>query len=113
MEQLTDQDSGSYMVRTSSGTVYLIDLDRRLVQRLAAEYEPSGPYAKIPVAVLRRDADPIPLLKLERLQVGERGMLILDLRGDGILTFRDTTEVRTITSLEDEPSDARTDRHRS
>ena len=93
--------TGTYSVRTASGTAYLVCLDDpRHVIRLAADTAPTEEYAKLEAASLRRDGEQIPLIALD-LEVGQRGQLILDIRRDGIPTFRDTTPVLSITRLQD------------
>ena len=100
--ELTQDMTGSYSVRTSSGTSYLVCLDEpRHVIRLAADTAPVGDYAAIDTAVLRRDGEQIPLIALD-LEVGQRGELVLDVRQDGIATYRGTTPVLSITPLQDE-----------
>lgn len=97
---LTDEMSGSFAVRTSSGTLYAIHLDSpREVVRLAEDQNPTPEYAQLPAADLRRDGEAIRLLKIVEMQVGRRGLMWLDVRLDGIPTLRGTTPVLSITCL--------------
>lgn len=48
------------------------------------------------VASLRGDGQPVALLAVIRCALGEPMLLALDLRGDGILTLRETTTVLRI-----------------
>ena len=97
--ELTKDMAGTYSVRTSSGTAYLVCLDEpRHVIRLAA---PVGDYAAIDTAVLRRDGEASPLIALD-LEAVCRGELVLDVRRDGIATYRQTTPVLSITLLQDD-----------
>lgn len=100
--ELTQSMVGTYSVRTSSGTAYLVCLDEpRHVIRLAADTAPTGDYAAIDTATLRRDGEEILLIALGNVQVGRRGELVLDVRRDGIATYRETTPVLSITRLQD------------
>lgn len=100
LDLLTDEMSGSFAVRTSSGTLYAIRLDSvRDIVRLVDDEAPSSAYAHLPTAHLRRDGEPITLLKILHLQVGHCGMLFLDIRRDGIPTLRTTTAVLSISNL--------------
>jgi hypothetical protein len=52
-----------------------------------------------PIATLSQDHHFIPIRTLERCEVGQHIILILDLLGDGIPTIRATTPVTEIRSL--------------
>lgn len=102
--ELTANMTGSYSVRTSSGTAYLMCLDEpRHVIRLAADTAPVGKYTALDTAALRRDGEEIPLIALGNLEVGQRGELVLDVRRDGIATYRGTTPVLSIRRLQGDP----------
>jgi hypothetical protein len=100
--ELTQDMTGTYSVRTFSGTAYLVCLDEpRHVIRLAADMAPVGDYAAIETATLRRDGEELPLIALGTVEVGRRGELVLDVRRDGIATYRQSTPVLSIRRLED------------
>jgi hypothetical protein len=100
LRELTSDMDGTYCVRTSSGTAYLICLDApRHAIRLAADTAPLGDYADLGTIALRRDGEQIPLMAFESLVVGERAKLLLDVRGDGIVTVRRTTPVLSVAPL--------------
>lgn len=102
--ELTQDMAGTYSVRTSSGTAYLVCLDEpRHVIRLAADTAPVEDYAAIETAMLRRDGEELPLIALGNMTVGQRGELVLDIRRDGIATYRDTTPVLSIVRLSNAP----------
>ncbi|WP_018771412.1 hypothetical protein [Arthrobacter sp. 162MFSha1.1] len=103
LTRITDDMRGAYCFRTSSGTLYRIDLDSRCLVRLKSDQAPTQDYADLAVSDLRRDGDEIPLLAVVQLEIGERGHLFLDIRGDGVATFRDTTPVISIQQLADRP----------
>jgi hypothetical protein len=102
LRELTQDMAGTYSVRTSSGTAYLVCLDEpRHVIRLAADTAPAENYAAIEAATLRRDGEELPLIALGTMEVGRRGELVLDVRRDGIATYRETTPVLSIVRLQD------------
>lgn len=70
--------------------------------------EPTPQYAHLPTADLRRDGKAIKLLQIVNMQVGRRGLMWLDVRRDGIPTLRGTTEVVSISRLQDRPASWRT-----
>ncbi len=83
---------GRWQVETQSGAVYLIDFDKSLIARSPG----------VGSELLRKDLEMVPLVKL--LSVDEEGMeMIVDVRGDGISTYRSTTAVTKVTQLEDAP----------
>lgn len=97
---LNDETTGSYAVRTESGTLYAIHMDPpRQVVRLAKDGNPTQRYNQMPAAELRRDGEAIKLISIIELQVGRRGLMLIDVRLDGIPTLRDTTQVRSISRL--------------
>jgi hypothetical protein len=97
---LSDETTGSYAVRTESGTLYAIHLDPpRQVVRLAKDRNPTPRYDRMPAAELRRDGEAINLLGIIEMQVGRRGLMLLDVRLDGTPTLRGTTQVLSISRL--------------
>lgn len=101
LQQISDDMSGSFAVRTSSGTLYSVDLDStpRKIVRLAEDRPPVEDYVQLSASKLRMDGDEIPLLAIGNLTVGERAQLVLDVRGDGVVTVRETTPVLSIRQL--------------
>lgn len=89
MQSLNETRTGRFLVVTSSGSRYLIDLDASTLRRLPAmdmNVDRS----------LRRDGELIDVIAL-RCCVGERMLLVIDLHIPGILfTRRPTTEVQSI-----------------
>ncbi len=96
--QLTDHDTGRWFVTTLTSR-YLIDLDHHQVVRTPGLGDPgrfgwdSGPPT---VAALRRDGDVVLLHSLAHCHLGEPLVVFLDLRGDGIVTIRQSTQVVSI-----------------
>lgn len=100
LNSLTDNMSGSFAIRTSSGTMYFVRLDApREIVRLAENEASSPEYAHLLSAQLRRDGEPIGLLGIIHVCVGQCAMLWLDVRRDGIPTLRTTTPVLSIVRL--------------
>ncbi|TQL58967.1 hypothetical protein FB474_0310 [Oryzihumus leptocrescens] len=91
--------AGRWRVRTETAS-YDLDLDAGTARRapLPVPMEDSG---WAPVADLRRDEEAIPLIWVLRCRVGESMLLALDLRGDGVITFRATTPVVLIVRIDD------------
>ena len=83
--------TGTWHIRTESGSDYTLDLDRMLCmrgRRSGEEHE------------LRRDGEAVPIFRVITLEPG-RGMdLLLDIRGDGIETLRRTTPIVTMNATE-------------
>ncbi|TQL60973.1 hypothetical protein FB474_2376 [Oryzihumus leptocrescens] len=86
--------AGRWRVRTETA-VYDIDLDAAWICRHPANEQRGGAH-DARVAALRLDDTPIPLVTVHQCQLGAPMILVLDLRGDGILTVRLSTEVLTI-----------------
>ncbi|WP_139415610.1 hypothetical protein [Agromyces laixinhei] len=83
---LNSLTSGVYVVTTETGSVYTVDLDQMLVTRHRDEPDE---YHE-----LRRDEQPVTLLKLVDCRLGHDMRLLIDLRVDGVLhTTRATTVV--------------------
>jgi len=100
---LSDHMTGSFAVRTGSGTLYAFNLDEpRAIVRLAKDQPPSPRYANTLPGALRRDGEAIKLLKIVEIRLGRPGLMWLDVRLDGVPTFRMTTNVVSINALQNE-----------
>lgn len=78
---------GQWRMVTASGSVYHLDLDLMTMQRFPSE---DG-------SVLRLDGGvAIPIEEIITCEVGVLGEFLLDIRGDGILTYRRTTGVERL-----------------
>lgn len=91
MTSLITERSGRWLVQTET-SAYVLDLDAMTCLRYPGMGGNSDPV--YPTAKLRRDAEPVPLLSVDRLELGESMVLSLGIRGDGIPTQRTTTPVR-------------------
>jgi hypothetical protein len=96
--QLTDADTGRWVVTTLTSR-YLLDLDLHQLVRRPGQGDPgrfgwdSGPPA---VSTLRRDDDVVTLHSVAHCHLGESLVVLLDLRGDGVVTIRQSTQVVSI-----------------
>jgi hypothetical protein len=86
--------TGRWQVTTET-SVYLFDVDDRHVTRVpdAGAGAIQGA-SRVVVAYLRRDYERLPLIAIAQCKVGAPLRMVLDLRGDGIPTLRETTCVR-------------------
>jgi hypothetical protein len=88
------------MIVETETAVYLLDLVSMKLKRfprdspVAVEHPRDGLPAY--VAALRRDAEAIPFQILEPLEVGQPAQFLLQIRDDGVQTFRMTTDVLRI-----------------
>lgn len=92
MDALTNSSAGLWSVETVSGSNYLLDLDNRVLLRQA---EPSADDG-----ALRRDGEPIRLIRLIHCEIGDRMLLVISLNVPGVLwTTRISTTVLRIEGL--------------
>jgi hypothetical protein len=90
MDSLTDDATGCYVVTTTTGTRYWLDLDRRLLCRVV------NPIAPRPLH-LRQDGADIELLELVDCHVGLPLIVLINLNVPGVwLTTRESTPVSRI-----------------
>ena len=85
MSQLTNSSRGLWSTETISGSTYLLDVDNRVILRQA---DPSGRE----VGMLRRDGDPIHLIRLVHCEVGDHMLLLVNLSAQGVVS---TTGIST------------------
>ena len=94
MDSLTNSSRGFWSVETVSGSSYLLDMDNRVLLRQA---NPSGDED----GTLRRDGDPIQLIQLVHSEVGDRMLLLVNLRVPGVVcTTRISTTVLRIEGVD-------------
>lgn len=84
--RLTDQDTGSYLVCTETGSRYLLDLDARTVLRVRTEIFGL-------THALRRDGEDVHLLELVRCVVGAPMVLLINLFVPNVIATTRTTSV--------------------
>lgn len=91
--ELRGDCGGVWLVGTVSST-YVVDLDRGTLTRYPG---PWGSTGGVPVPVLRRDGVELPLLAVVgAVRVGSVMDVLVDVRGDGVATWRRSTVVRSI-----------------
>jgi hypothetical protein len=91
--------AGRWQVTTET-SVYLLDLDKNQVTRVPDAGAGPPPGLSPPaIAWLRRDHEPVSLLKLVTCTVGEPMRMLIDIRRDGVITLRMTTVVRHLREL--------------
>jgi hypothetical protein len=85
--------------------IYALDLTAMKLQRFPRDrpIEVENPRDGLPAAVaaLRMDGEGIPFEILAPLEVGQPAQFMLEIRDDGVKTFRMTTDVLKITITED------------
>lgn len=89
--------SGRWLITTESST-HLLDLDAMTIVRTpdAGSGAIDGTGTPPKAASLRRDTEPVDVLSVERITLGSRARLWLDVRRDGVPTLRTTTIVTSI-----------------
>ena len=93
MDSLTNSSRSFWSVETVSGSSHLLDTDSRVILRQA---DPSGDED----GTLRRDGDPIGLIRLLHCEIGDNMFLLVNLRVPGVLcTTRISTTVLRIEGL--------------
>lgn len=104
VEENTAPDwDGTYKVTTETSS-YLIDFTNMTATRMPGDGGgclPGLPEAT--VSTLRKDTEPIPMLRVPNPVVGERMELWLAIREDGTPTYRPTTYVRSIEPITTAP----------
>lgn len=92
VDALTDDDRGTWVVRTENGSAYVIDMDQQTCTRIIShpgDGEHRGPLA------LRRDSEDVHLILLGACEVGRPAIFFLQLY-PGIVTTRTTSDVVSI-----------------
>lgn len=92
---------GRWQVVTET-SLYVLDLDAKTAIRVPDAGSGSVDDVAVLVAALQRDYEAVGLLDLITARVGERLLLLLDVRGDGVPTRRLGTIVRAVRRLPDD-----------
>lgn len=99
MDDLTDDAGGLWADSTVSGSSYLLDLDSRIMLRQTDPYDDNRDEGD---HTLRRDGDPVHLIKLLHCAIGDGMVLVVNLGVDGVaFTTRLSTTVIRIEELHD------------
>jgi hypothetical protein len=90
---------GQWQVATET-SLYLIDIDRRLVTRVPDAGDGTMPgLPPVAIASLRRDHEPLPLIELVECELGKPLRMLIDVRRDGVPTLRVSTHIRELRQL--------------
>lgn len=93
LSALTNDMAGRYLVTTTSGSRYWLDLDGRSLCRIARTGD-DGPLA------LRRDGEEVDLIDVERCEVAQPMIVLIDLHVANVwCTTRESTPVISIIAL--------------
>lgn len=93
MNTLMDAVSGSYNLRTTSGTRYVIDLDEMSMIR----YPNTAGMARVGRTAMRSDQTSLRLLRIVECTVGRPAAFLVDLDIPGVpFTLRSTTTLQSI-----------------
>lgn len=93
-------DQGMYEIITATGSIYELCLGGHSTLRRFPGAKPVHPSVDgTSIQSLRRDAEAIRLLSIEQLEVGLPAEFVLDLRGDGVATYRYTSEVTALSFM--------------
>lgn len=98
-QELTNDDQGTYLVTTATGSHYVLDLTARTMSRQMAATAPRFDYLEAGFSTLRRDGEAVDLLMVERCSMGESGLFWLQIRDDHITTLRTTSPIVRIEDL--------------
>jgi hypothetical protein len=99
MQELRNDDAGSYLVTTATGSHYVLDLTARIVTRQMAASAPLADYLDAGISQLRRDGESLELLMLESCSVGASARFWIQVRDDHVPTLRTTSPVVRIDAL--------------
>lgn len=97
--ELTNDDKGVYLVTTTTGSHYCLDLDNRTASRRMAATAPLVDFLDAGFSRLRRDGESLELLMVEHCKVGGPALLWIHVR-DGAVTLRTTSPVVRIQRVE-------------
>ncbi len=93
------------MIVETESAIYALDLVAMKLQRFPRDkpIEVENPRDGLPVAVatLRMDGEAIPYTLLAPLELGQPAQFMLEIRDDGVKTFRMTTDVLKIIVTEE------------
>ncbi len=97
-----DSTTGRYRVTTESGSQYVVDLDNNRLVRIRGAAPPSATDDDPPPSdPMRRDGQPVTLVRIREATVGRPGQFLLDLdEADVRTTVRATTPITSIEQLD-------------
>ncbi|AMB58019.1 hypothetical protein [Microterricola viridarii] len=93
LRELTDDMAGRYLVTTTSGSRYWLDLDERSLCRIARTDDDE-------TLTLLRDGEKVDLIDVERCEVAQPMVVLVDLHVENVwCTTRESTPVVSIIAL--------------
>lgn len=97
---MNEIEPATYKFTTATGSLYLLEVApaRATLTRLPRGFPP-GPALRDRPSALRKDGQPVEVLRILQFGVGLNAIFVLDLRGDGTPTLRTTSPVRSIEPL--------------
>lgn len=103
VHNVSDLEDGSFRIRTATGSLYLLEMQRRRLTRFGSAVEPAMDHVNAGASVLRRDGQSLHVHKLIRLTVRLPAFFLLQVRTDDpiVPTLRSTSRVIEITALPD------------
>lgn len=97
--ELHNDDVGTYLATTATGSEYLLDLTAGTVQRQMAATVPLVDFLDAGFSRLRRDGVVLELLLVESCAIGVLARYWIQVRDDNVPTLRSTSPVVRIVSL--------------
>ncbi|WP_313811263.1 hypothetical protein [Glutamicibacter sp.] len=99
-------ETGVYEIITATGSIYELSVGQSsTLRRLPGARPMHRSMDGARIQSLRRDEERVTVLSVEQLKIGRSAQFILDLRQDGVPTFRFTSEVLEISRIGDRRSD--------
>lgn len=98
-QELRNDDKGTYLVTTATGSHYVLDLNARTVSRQMAATAPRLDYLQAGFSKLRRDGESVELHMIEHCVIGESAHYWIQVREDHVVTLRMTSPVVRIEEL--------------
>ena len=95
-QELCNADEGRYLVTTSTGSKYEVDLTARTVRRHMAATPPVVDFLEARYSQLSRDGETVELTMLETCALSACAHYWLQVTGDHISTLRTTSPVMRI-----------------
>ncbi len=100
-QELSNNDEGRFLVRTATGSQYVLDLAARTMERRMSVNAPLPDFQDNDPSELRRDGEVLELLMLGSCSVGEPAQCWIQVRDDHVPTLRTTSPVVSIETLPD------------
>lgn len=110
IRELGNDDTGRYLVTTATGSLYVLDLTDRTMERRPYSQVQRPAFRDVAPSRLRRDSEVLELLMLQSCRVGEPAQCWIQIRDDHVPTLRTTSPVVSIDAAEPGWTDGETSR---